>query len=61
MKITFYYAPKNGLDEKLKVYNDLLGKLINDSYDNVYSCHYWLSRAIDLVTKDDILMVYWRL
>ena len=29
MKITFYYAPKNGLDEKLKVYNDLLGKLRN--------------------------------
>ena len=135
MKITFYYAPKNGLDEKLKVYNDLLGKLRNASnedeydsiccdvadadpyteletftsgegnadikktkalelidrckkvmddhykaprllpmmqgvkkvkydnkyYDNVYSCHYWLSRAIDLVTKDDILMVYWRI
>lgn len=150
MKITFYHAEKNGLDEKLKVYNDLLGKLRNASnedeydsiccdvadadpyteletftngfgfilnffnidiesgegnadikktkalelidrckkvmddhykaprllpmmqgvekvkydnkyYDNVYSCHYWLSRAIDLVTKDDILMVYWRL
>lgn len=36
-------------------------KYDNKYYDNVYSCHYWLSRAIDLVTKDDILMVYWRL
>lgn len=36
MKITFYYAPKNGLDEKLKVYNDLLGKLRNASNEDEY-------------------------
>lgn len=36
MKITFYHAEKNGLDEKLKVYNDLLGKLRNASNEDEY-------------------------
>lgn len=29
MKIIFYYAQKNGLDERLKVYNDLVEKIRN--------------------------------